>query len=187
MQALRRALQPLQQRVMLMISRALVLVVKDVAGLQGLQVSLLADEVREDVERFQEYGFTSHPHPGAEAVAACVAGSRDHVLVIAVDDRRYRLRSLVQGEVAIYTDEGDKIVLKRGGIIEMTAATKVVITSPLVQCSGNLEVAGTIDSGATITAAADVRDQAGVKTMAGMRSAYNAHDHSPGPTPDPAM
>lgn len=187
MQALRRALQPLHQRVMLMISRALVLVVKDAAGLQGLQVSLLADEVREDVERFQEYGFTSHPHPGAEAVAACVAGSRDHVLVIAVDDRRYRLRGLAQGEVAIYTDEGDEIVLKRGGIIEMTAATKVVIISPLLQCSGDLEVAGSIDAGTTITAAADVRDQAGAKTMAGMRSAYNAHDHSPGPTPDPVM
>lgn len=187
MSGLQRAIRPFVQRLQLMIGRAVVLLVNDATKLQGLQVSLLADEVREDVERFQEYGFTSHPHPGAEAVAACVAGSRDHVLVIAVDDRRYRLRNLAQGEVAIYSDEGDKIVLKRGGIIEMTAATQVVITSPLVQCSGNLQVAGSIDSGATITAAADVRDQAGAKTMAGMRSAYNAHDHSPGPTPDPAM
>lgn len=147
MEALRRALQPLQQRIMLMISRAVVLVVKDGAGLQGLQVSLLADEVREDVERFQNYGFTSHPLPGAEAVAACVAGSRDHVLVIAVDDRRYRLRALAQGEVAIYTDQGDKIVLKRGGVIEVTASTKVVLDTPLVQCTGNVTVAGTLTAG----------------------------------------
>jgi len=187
MSGLQRVLRPLVQRMQLMIGRAVVLLVNDGTKLQGLQVSLLADEVRGDVERFQDYGFTSHPHPGAEAVAACVAGSRDHVLVIAVDDRRYRLAGLAQGEVAIYTDEGDKIVLKRGGTIEVTAATKVRLVAPVVECSGNLTVAGSITSGASITAAANVADQGGAKTMAGMRTAYNSHDHSPGPTPDPGM
>ena len=181
MSSLQRAMRPLVQRLHLMIGRAVVLLVNDATKMQSLQVSLLADEVREDVERFQNYGFTSHPHPGAEAVAACVAGSRDHVLVIAVDDRRYRLRSLAQGEVAIYTDEGDKIVLKRGGVIEVTASTRVVLAAPLVQCTGNLQVDG------NVVANGNVSDQAGAKSMAGMRSAYNAHDHSPGPTPDPAM
>lgn len=180
-------MRPFVQRLQLMIGRAVVLLVNDNAKLQGLQVSLLADEVRGDVERFQNYGFTSHPLPGAEAVAACVAGSRDHVLVISVDDRRYRLQGLAQGEVAIYTDEGDKVVLKRGGTIEVTASTKVVLAAPLVQCTGDLAVAGSITAGANITAGGNVADQAGAKTMAGMRTAYNAHDHSPGPTPDPGM
>lgn len=185
--ALERLMRPLTQRVQLMISRAVVQLVNDGTRLQGLQVALLADELRGDVERFQNYGFTAHPHPGAEAVAASVAGNRDHLLVLAVDDRRYRLVGLEQGEVAIYTDEGDKIVLKRGGTVQVTAATKVELVAPLVQCTGNLQVAGSIDSGASITAAADVRDQAGAKSMAGMRGAYNGHDHSPGPQPDPAM
>lgn len=187
MEALRRLINPLQQRVMLMVSRAVVLLAKDSTSLQTLQVSLLADEVRSDVERFQNYGFSSHPHPGAEAVAVSVGGSRDHVLVIAVDDRRYRLASLAEGEVAIYTDEGDSIVIKRGGTIEVTAATKVRIVSPLVECTGNLHVignvtvdgtahvAGDITSGTAITAATDIADQAGAKTMAGMRTVFNAH------------
>ena len=144
MNAMQRAMRPLTQRLQLMIGRGVLLLVRDGLKLQGLQISLLEGEVRDDVERFQDYGFTSHPHPGAEVVAACVAGSRDHVLVIAVDDRRFRLKNLVQGEVAIYTDEGDKIVLKRGGIIEVTAATKVRLVAPLVECTGDVTVAGTL-------------------------------------------
>ncbi|MCU0919028.1 MAG: phage baseplate assembly protein V [Burkholderiaceae bacterium] len=181
------------QRLQLMIGRAVVLLVNDALKMQGLQVHLLADEVRDSVERFQEYGFTSHPLPGAEAIAAGVGGSRDHVVVLAVDDRRYRLRGLAQGEVAVYTDEGDKIVLRRGGVIEVTAAAKVRLVTPLVECTGNvtidgtLQVDGTITSGATVTAAADVRDQGGTKSMAGMRNAYNAHKHGATPTPDQVM
>lgn len=150
MQALQRIMRPLAQRVQLMIGRAVVNLVNDATRLQGLQVSLLADEVRGDVERFQQYGFTSVPHPGAEAVAVSVAGSRDHVLVLAVDDRRYRLTGLADGEVALYTDEGDRIVIRRGGTIEVQAATKVRLVTPLVECTGDVTVAG------TLTAAVDV-------------------------------
>lgn len=150
MNTLQRAMRPLAQRLQLMIGRAVVLLADDSTKMQSLQVSLLADEVRDPVERFQNYGFTSNPIPGAEAVAASVAGSRDHVVVIVVDDRRYRLMGLEQGEVAIYTDEGDKIVLKRGGTVEVTASTKVRLVTPLVECTGNVTVAG------TLTAAVDV-------------------------------
>ena len=187
MRGLQRAMNPVRQRLALMFSRAVVLLVQDSLKLQGLQISLLADEVRDDVERFQNYGFTSHPLAGAEAVAASVAGNRDHVLVIAVDDRRYRLRGLAAGEVAIYTDEGDKVVLKRGGTIEVTAATKVRLVTPLVECTADLHVAGNITSGTNITAAGDVADQGGAKTMAGMRAAYNGHKHGTSPLPDQAM
>lgn len=193
MNSLVRAMRPMAQRLQLMIGRAVVLLVNDALKMQGLQVHLLADEVRDSVERFQEYGFSSHPLPGAEAIAAGVGGSRDHVVVLAVDDRRYRLRGLAQGEVALYTDEGDKIVLRRGGVIEVTAAAKVRLVTPLVECTGNvtidgtLQVDGTITSGATVTAAADVRDQGGTKSMAGMRAAYNAHKHGATPTPDQVM
>lgn len=206
MQALQRAMRPFAQRVQLMIGRAVLQLVDDSTKLQSVQIALLADELRSDVERFQNYGFTSHPKPGAEAVAVCVAGSRDHAIVVVVDDRRYRLKSLAEGEVAIYTDEGDHIVIKRGGTVEVLAATKVQITAPLVECSGDLVVRGTLQvdghaelnatlhvdgaiaSGASITAATNVADQGGAKTMAGMRAAYNGHKHGGSTTlPDAGM
>jgi phage gp45-like len=151
MQALERMMGPLQRRVMLMIGRAVLAVIDDGKALQSLQVNLLADETRDDVERFQEYGYTSHPHPGAEAVAVSVTGTRDHVLVIAVDDRRYRLKGLEQGEVALYTDEGDSIILKRGNIIQVTAATKLEVITPLAHFTGDIAVDGRIDAQGDVT------------------------------------
>ncbi|WP_431477838.1 phage baseplate assembly protein domain-containing protein [Massilia eburnea] len=58
-------------------------------------------------------GFTSVPKPGAEGVVVFVGGNRDHGLVIAVEDRRFRLKGLASGEVAIYDDQGQKVHLTR--------------------------------------------------------------------------
>ena len=44
--------------------------------------------------------------------------SASHGIVIATEHGTYRLKGLKSGEVALYTDEGAKIVLKRGRIIE---------------------------------------------------------------------
>ena len=131
-------------RVRLMVGRAVLAAVDDGRKFQSLQLQLLADEVREHCERFQNYGYTSHPHPGAEAIAVAVGGSRDHVVVIAVDDRRYRLTGLAEGEVAMYSDEGDTIIFRRGRVMEVTAGTKVVFNTPLVEMTGDLHVTGDV-------------------------------------------
>jgi phage baseplate assembly protein V len=162
-------LDPIARRVRLMVGRAVVKLVSDAGALQELQLQLLADEVRSRAERFQNYGFTSVPLPGAEAVAVSVGGSRSHVVVVAVDDRRYRLKDLQPGEVAIYTDQGDRIVLKRDGQIEVVASTRVRIECPRVECSGDLHVEG------SVTCDQNVSDVNG--SMQEMRDIYNSHTH----------
>lgn len=125
---------PLRRRVALMVGRCVILATNDAKSLQELQISALADEELDRIERIQEYGFTSHAHAGAEGVIVCVGGNRNHALVIAVDDKRYRLTGLEMGEVAIYDDLGQKIVLKRTGIeIETKQDEGVKITAPKVQ------------------------------------------------------
>lgn len=118
-------------RIRLMIGRAIVNLVDDAAKLQALQVELLSDEVQDGVERFQDYGITSHPHPGAEAVVVCAGGLRSHAIAIRVDDRAYRLTGLQQGEVALYDDLGNVVKLGRDGI-EITGAAQVKVTAPKV-------------------------------------------------------
>jgi phage baseplate assembly protein V len=139
-------LRPITTRISNLVSRAVVALVDDSKRIQDVQLSVLKGETREGVERFQEYGFTSVPHPGAEAVVLFPGGSRDHGLCVAVDDRRYRLKGLEDGEVAIYTDEGDKITIKRGGMIEISCATKAIIKAPLIDLTSpttDAEVRGT--------------------------------------------
>lgn len=171
---LNRLLAPIQRRAMLMIGRCVLNAVSDGAPVQLVQLSGLADEVRDKVERMAEYGFTSNPLPGAKGVAVFVGGERGHGVVIATGDSRYRLQELEPGEVALYTDEGDKIVLKRGRVIEVTtetlvvnASTKVRFVTPLVETTGQVKADGDI----TDTAATNTR------TMKGMRDRYNIHTH----------
>ncbi len=133
-------IMPLRNRVYTIISRAVLESVDDTMKMQLVKMSLLAGENRSDVERFQNYGFTSVPKPGAEAIAVSVGGNRDHLITLVVDDRRFRLKAMAEGEVAIYTDEGDKIHLKRNGIIQIVASSKVDVDANLVELgNGTLE------------------------------------------------
>jgi len=121
MSEVRTLLAPLRNRIANMVARAVVKLVADGGKLQSLQVMVGADETREACERFQEYGFTSVPLPGAEAVVVFVGGRRDHALVAAVDDRRYRPTGLADGEVAVYHKDGARIQLAADGSITITA------------------------------------------------------------------
>lgn len=88
------------------------------SGVQFVQADGLAGESLQDMELFQHYGFTSNPQPGTMAVVLPIGGKTSHGIVIATEHGSYRLKSLKPGEVALYTDEGAKVVLKRGRVIE---------------------------------------------------------------------
>ncbi|WP_328184617.1 phage baseplate assembly protein V [Marinobacter sp. OP 3.4] len=117
-QNLARLLAPVWRRLRLLVSRGVVRLSDDGRKLQVVQLDMLAGETAA-MERFQQYGFTCRPLDGAEAIALAVGGSRGHLVAIAVDDRRHRMKDMKNGEVALYTDEGDYIHMKRGRIVEV--------------------------------------------------------------------
>lgn len=147
-------LEPLRARVASMVARGVVSLVNDSPRMQELQLQLLAGETADGAERFQDYGFTSVPLPPngdgeAEAVVVCPMGSRDHPIVVAVGDRRYRLTGLEAGEVAIYDDLGGKIHLTREGMIlsdpafvkiEVGASSLTVRDNEIVLVSPSIEL-----------------------------------------------
>jgi phage baseplate assembly protein V len=139
--ALLKLLEPIKRRISLLIGRSILLLGDDSgSGNQRFQVSLMAEEIRDDMERFQEYGFTSKPIAGAEGIVLFPGGTREIGYIIATDDRRFRFKPLGEGEVAIYTTLGDRIHLKATGEIEINAMMKVVVNSPSVELgSGSLE------------------------------------------------
>ncbi|GFM51460.1 phage baseplate assembly protein V [Pseudomonas capsici] len=106
-----------------MLARGTVVLARASSKMQALQMHLTAGEIKDDMEHFEPYGFTSNPLPGAEGIAAFIGGDRSHGLLLVVADRRYRLNALQSGEVAIYTDEGDRIHLKRGKVIDIETNT----------------------------------------------------------------
>lgn len=173
---------PIRRRVENIIGRAVAWTTDNTKKLQEVQVSLQAKEVR-IAERFQQYGFSSVPLPEAEAVVLFPAGLRDHAIAIAVDDRRYRPTTWAEGEVGIYTHEGDYIRLQNGRIVEVVAGTKVDVTAPevvvhsstkvrletpLVEMTGNLTVTG------NVTSSGVVRGNT-VRTAAGIQLGTHVH------------
>ncbi len=79
------------------------------------------DETIENREYFQHYGFTSRPLAGAEAI---LIQEDNHIVMIASDDRRYRL-GIEAGEVCLYTDEGDHIRMMRNKEIYVKSGNKL--------------------------------------------------------------
>lgn len=116
-------IDPLTRRLSSMVARAVVQLVTDSGDLQRVQIGVLDGEVIDDAERFQQYGFSSVPLTGAEAVVLFPGGDRAHPLVIAADDRRHRPTGLADGEVAIYAESGASVVIKASGDIEATPAS----------------------------------------------------------------
>jgi phage gp45-like len=91
---------------------------------------------------------------------------------------RYRL-TLEDGEVSLYTDEGDYVHLKRGRMIEVVTddlvfkvKNKVRFETPLVEMTENLTV--TKD----IKADGEIADH--TRSMQADRDLYNQHDHAGG-------
>ncbi|CNJ91865.1 phage baseplate assembly protein V [Yersinia mollaretii] len=103
--------------------RAVLTRVNSDGQIQTVQARALAGEQLQDNELFQHYGFTSNPLPGTMAVILPLGGATSHGIVIATEHGAYRLQGLKSGEVALYTDEGAKIVLKRGRIIDVECDT----------------------------------------------------------------
>lgn len=161
-------LGPLTRRVGAMLSRGTVKGSNSSGRIQTLQLSGLAGLPKDGAEHFEPYGFTSRPLLGAEYLQASLVGDGSHTVVVVATDRRHRIANLKPGEVAIFTDEGDSIVLKRGRLIEVTthtlrinaqtnveintdllqvtATTKAIFTTPLVETSANLTVGGILSA-----------------------------------------
>ena len=101
----------------------------------------VAGETFSNREYFQHYGFTSRPLQGAECVWM---REGNHIVAIASDDRRYRVE-IEEGAVALYDDQGQKVLLGRDNTMEIV-------------CTGTLTASvaddATVTAGQSITATA---------------------------------
>lgn len=128
--------------------RAVLGVANTNAGAQIVGGTALAGEPLTDVEMFQHYGFTSAPPAGTMAIVIPLGGRTAHGVVVATENTSCRVRGLANGEVAIYTDEGDSIIMHRGRVIDITTETlnikatkEVNIDTPKVSMTHLLNVA----------------------------------------------
>lgn len=169
------------------IARGIIHLVNDAAGRQFCQITILAGEVKANVERPQHFGFTSNPPPGTAAVIAFIGADRGKPVVIGDNDPATRKKSLKSGESAQYDALGQFVYLKDDGSIEIESGGVLLIRSAekVRMETAQLEVTGEIID----------RVDADGQSMAAMRAVYNVHthdendghDHSPTDEPNQQM
>lgn len=144
-------------------------------GADKVQVRVLDDEALNNIERVEPYGLSYRPKKDSRAYLFFPAGDRSYGVALVIGDKRYQM-DLQEGEVALHDDEGNHVHLKRGGVIEAKASSKVIADTPLFETThdckvgGNFEVVGTskltgdVDCGANVVAVGNV---SGVVIMGG--------------------
>lgn len=121
----------IKSRVQTMLQRGTVRSVDDAMMMQLLDLDMKSGHRPTKIEHWHPYGITHHPHPGSEVLTAALGGNQDHLVVIATADRRYRLKGLAAGELAIADDQGQRVHFKRNSVWVETDK-KVVAKAPQV-------------------------------------------------------
>lgn len=132
--------------------------VDETGVIQKMQIQPSPFEILDSVNSIQLFGFASSPLPGADVVIVNVGGDNSNGNVIASNDLRHRPRNMLGGETQVYDCNGQSvyltsaggtlsIVISAGNAVNITAATGVTITAPLVTINGDLHVTGDVVAG----------------------------------------
>lgn len=127
------------------------------------QHSMFSNNMLQDINVVQHYGFSSAPLAGAKSVVVSLGGSNTNNVVLGTHDTRYQPKNLQPGEVALYDYQGQSISLKQNQLINITGEKTIQINIgadiQMTITDGNLEITGdvTIDKDVTINGTLHVK------------------------------
>lgn len=157
--------------------RGKITLINSTEPIQHMQVDGLAGETLQDLEHFQQFGFTSHPPVGSEAVIIPLGGATSHGIVVATQNGNYRIKNLKSGETAIYSSEGAKIVIKQGRIVEVDCDVfKVNCQQYQVNASsGSQFTTPTLETSAVFTAQGQINGNGGMAVQGGGGATFSGN------------
>jgi phage baseplate assembly protein V len=89
----------------------------DSGNVQMLQVQLSTNEIKDNTPRLAEFGFTSMPPAGSDAIILFIGSDRSQGAVIATGHQASRPKGLQPGEAMLYNQFGMSIYLTQAGIV----------------------------------------------------------------------
>jgi phage baseplate assembly protein V len=151
----RAALERIGRRVLTAIAVGRKTTGRDDGSVQYLQARLGADEIRDDLPRLAEFGFTSMPPDGSDLVVLYVGGDRSNGIVIASGDIATRLKNLQPGESALYHADGKHVYLKQDGLeIDAKGQPVTIVDASDITATASGNLTFNIGGAVTVNAAA---------------------------------
>lgn len=165
--SLARALNPIRMRIGRLIAKIIVDNIDDSTKTQLIKGTLFEGEVRRDMLKVHDFGFTSHAPVDneTEGYGVCINGDRGNTVVLVNHNRSLRIKDLEEGATAIYckdgsdsnanrivlkptkneisisTADGNQVTINEDGIyVEDTHGNIIETSSTKVEINGNLEV-----------------------------------------------
>jgi phage baseplate assembly protein V len=133
-----------------MLGRAIIRRIVDRGGRQTAQVEVLKGELIDNTPRMQNYGMSSlPPAAGTDCLIGFLGGDRSEGIIIVAENRKFRYQNLKEGEVVLYDDLGNVILLGREGI-SVIAKLRVDVTAPDVEVVA-ANTASIVAGGSSIT------------------------------------
>ncbi|SIO94784.1 phage baseplate assembly protein V [Vibrio spartinae] len=180
----------LKRMIQTMFTRTIQSAVDDALARQTMQVQALNGEVFSDVERWQQYGHTSVPPTGSEQLVLALGGNRSNLAIICAEDKAVRLKGLIDGDSALYHQEGHYLKLTKGGVFELDgdtlnitvntiniiASDGIKIEAPVTTIQGDVILDGNLSTSGNIAAQGVVTGEQG-GTFAGVSSGDHTHDY----------
>jgi phage baseplate assembly protein V len=172
------ALENLANRLRMLVGRGRLTASNDSGPVQTQQVKMSPLETGDNRLRIAEFGFTSMPPIGSDAVVLFISGDRSAGVVIGTAHQSSRPRNLKSGETKIYSVDGKHVYLagdhieinangqpvtvNNASTVTINASTSITCNTPVLKCTGDI-----VDNCNTNT-----------RTMAGMRQVANSHTHN---------
>lgn len=174
------------RRVQMMFGRGRVTLVDDSGTVQIMQLHMSDIETPNNRVRLAEFGFTSNPPIGSDALALHIAGDRGSGAVFATNHQPSRPKGLAAGETMLYSQDGKSVyITASGGIVVEAKGQNVTVNNAAnvtCNCSGVYKVVapgGVQFVTPMVSSTGDIQDNSGTqpRTMATMRSIYDSHTH----------
>lgn len=119
--------------------------VDDSGEMQRVSGTVLNGEHRSDVEVLQPHGFSSVPSEGSMMVVIAVGGDQGDLVGLPIGSPQGRMGGLKPGESMIYGAHGQRILMKADGSVDIQSATKVTMTCPNFELTGDVKITGNLD------------------------------------------
>lgn len=123
----RRITDTIRKKIFLVAGRGTLKTVDNTKTTAKVQGEFIKDEIISDIEKLEDYGFTSYPEEGAQIVAIFIDGNREQGLAIRTHDRRYRPTDLEPGEACMYHKSGSRVTMKADGSIEVESTVGITL------------------------------------------------------------